>query len=306
MRRSLGIALLVVTLAGVGCSNAGDDDAATADDSTETMVASPEDESAEGVASDGATGGGADTDAELVGLDFSTRVVRTADLRIEVAKGEFGEQLRAASSLARALGGFVESSLTSSFEEGEASGEITLRVPVDRYDDAMTQIAKLGTLESSSEQGEDVTDQLVDLEARVRALRAEEDALNALMAQATNVNEVLAVRSTAIGIRQEIEQLAAQQQSLEDRSAFSTIHLLLHEATASLAASPDDDEWSLGQALDTAVDATVAVVGVMIVVVGALLPIAPFALLALYLVRRRSRQQQVHVSELVPEVPRGE
>jgi hypothetical protein len=222
--------------------------------------------------------------------DVGTKVVRTADLRIEVEKGEFGQQLRRASALARQLGGFVQSSSTTSFEEGDASGEVTLRVPVDRFDEAMTELTRLGTVESSAEKGEDVTGQLVDLAARVRALRAEEDALNALMAEAKNVNEVLSIRGTAVGIREQIEQLAAQEASLADRSSFSTIHVVLHEESATLAKSkPDDDGWSIAQAFDTAGDAGVRVVGSMIVVVGVALPFLPFALLALYLARRRLR-----------------
>lgn len=226
--------------------------------------------------------------AQLTQLpDIGTKVVRTADLRIEVEDGTFAQRLRAASALARTLGGFVQSSSTHSFEEGDASGEVTLRVPVERFDDAMAQLTKLGIVESSAEKGEDVTDQLVDLEARVRALRAEEDALNALMADAANVNEVLAIRSTAVGIRQQIEQLAAQQASLADRSSFSTIHVVLHEATASVARSTPDDDWTIAQAFDTAGDVAVRVVGSMIVVVGVALPLLPFALAGLYLARRR-------------------
>ncbi|HEX4904596.1 MAG TPA: DUF4349 domain-containing protein [Acidimicrobiales bacterium] len=292
MRRTWGVALLVLVLTGVGCSG-GEDDTSSAGDSG----AGGDDAAATAFDRDDASTA-ARASSETAGLESSVeledtmpqlgaKVVRTAELRIEVEKGTFGRQLRAASALARTLGGFVQSSSTTSFEEGDASGEITLRVPVDRYDEAMEQLGKIGSVESSAEEGEDVTDQLIDLGARVRALRAEEDALNALMADAANVNEVLAVRSTAVSIRQQIEQLAAQQASLEDRSSFSTIHVVLHEATASLASADEDDDWSIAQAFDTAGDVAVRVVGSMIVVVGVVLPLLPFAAVALLIARRR-------------------
>ena len=291
MRRTWGVALLVLTLVGVGCSGAGDEDSSTAGDAgggDDTAATAALYDADVGASTDGGGQGG----EASVALDetlprIGTKVVRTADLRVEVEKGTFGQQLRAASALARTLGGFVESSSTASFEEGDASGEITLRVPVDRYDDAMQQLAKLGAVQSSAEEGEDVTDQLVDIDARVRALRAEEDALNALMADAGNVNEVLAIRGTAVGIRQQIEQLAAQQASLADRSSFSTIRVVLHEATASLAESEPGDDWSIAKAIETAGNAAVRVVGSMIVVIGVALPLLPLALLALVLARRR-------------------
>ena len=291
MRRTWGMALLVLTLTAVGCSGADDDTSSAGDrgaggDDTAAMAYDGDEASTAARESSETAGLEASVALEDTMPRLGTKVVRTAELRIEVEKGAFGRQLRAASALARTLGGFVQSSSTSSFEEGDASGEITLRVPVDRYDDAMEQLGKLGAVESSAEEGEDVTDQLVDVGARVRALRAEEDALNALMADAANVNEVLAIRGTAVSIRQQIEQLAAQQASLEDRSSFSTIHVVLHEATASLA-STEDDDWSIAQAFDTAGDVAVRVVGSMIVIVGVVLPLLPFVAVALLVARRR-------------------
>jgi hypothetical protein len=293
MRRTWGIVVLALLVAGAACSgsNSADDAMNAASSGGDDRGLAVTTSAVAASAADEDTGGGGAASGSLTATeslpDIGTSVVRTAELRVEVDEGTFGRQLRAASALARTLGGFVQSSSTASFEEGDASGEITLRVPVDRYDDAMTQLGKLGTVESSAEEGEDVTDQLVDLGARVRALRAAEDALNALMADAGNVNEVLAIRSTAVGIRQQIEQLAAQQASLEDRSSFSTIHVVLHEATASLAEGEPDDDWSIAQAFDTAGDVAVRVVGSMIVVVGVVLPLLPLAGVALLVARRR-------------------
>lgn len=277
------------------CSDGGDDAtdaaAATADAAGASDEGGGEGDSDD--ATDAAVGGRASalTAGRETLPEVDSRVVRTADLRIEVEKGRFRDAFRDASELARSLGGFVQSSTTSSYERGEARGDVTLRVPVDRFDEAMRRLSELGEVESTSEEGEDVTAQLVDLDARIRALRAEEDALNALMAEATNVNEVLSVRSTSVGIRQEIEQLAAQQESLDDRAAFSTIHVLLHEPTAALSeSSPDDDSWDLADAFGTAVDGAESVVGAMIVAVGLALPIAPLAAAAWALAHRLRRR----------------
>jgi hypothetical protein len=305
MRRTWGIAVLVLALAGAAaCSGGDDDDEATADhssgdDTADTTIAREEEALEASSTADGDSAGAAGgesasgvfTTAQGEPLpDVGTRVVRTADLRIEVEKGTFGTQLRAVSTMARSLGGFVQSSSTTSYEEGEASGDITIRVPVDQYDTAMERLGAIGTVEQSSEDGQDVTDQLVDLDARLRALQAEEAALNALMGDAANVNEVLSIRSTAVGIRQQIEQLAAQQASLEDRASFSTISVLLHEATADLAStSPGEDDWTLAEAFDTAVDAARSIVGALVVAVGIALPLLPFAAVAWWVARRRRR-----------------
>jgi hypothetical protein len=309
MRTTWGAGLLVLGLLVAGCSGAGDDATAASsggDDAGATpttvaldaassaggsFVAADQDESAGG---GGATGSLTATEALP---DPSTRVIRTAEVRIEVKKGAFAEMFRSASSLARSLGGFVQSSSTSSYEEGVASGDVTIRVPVDRYDDALTRLGKLGKVESSAEEGQDVTDQLVDLDARLRSLRAEEAAMDALLSKAGSIQEILSIRDTTSGIRQQIEQLAAQQASLQDRTTFATIHAELHEANAVIAeTTPSDDGWDLARALHTGVDAAEAIVGSLIVAVGIALPLLPFALVGVLVARRRRRAEATVVA----------
>lgn len=278
MRRACGVLLLGVALTAAACS---EDGAAHGADSSATASRAPK------AAAAAADAGASSTESVP---DIGTKVVRTADLSVEVDEGTFADRLRRASALARTLGGFVQSSSTASYEKGDASGDVTLRVPVEHFDDAMTQLAKLGTVESSSEQGEDVTDQLVDLDARLRALRAEEDAMNALLADAKDVNDVLAIRSSSVGLRQQIEQLAAQQKSLQDRSSYSTIHVTLHESSTVLARStPSSDHWDLARAMRTSLHAAEAIVGSLIVAVGLVLPLLPFVAVAWFVVRRRRR-----------------
>lgn len=137
------------------------------------------------------------------------RIVKHADLAIEV-DGSVTEAFERVTDVARSQGGFVVSSSTSSVEEGPGSADLVLRVPVDRFDAARADLAAVGEVRSVQVGGDDVTAQLVDLEARLRALRSEEDALSGLLGQAGNVGEVLAVRQQVSATRLEIEQVAAQ------------------------------------------------------------------------------------------------
>lgn len=297
MRRLWGIMLVLVLALAAGCSGGGDDDG-----DTSAADSSASADSAEGSASGAvattiaslATGGegeGSQVRYDLPDLPVTGRdIVRRAEIAVEVDEGTFAARFREASMLARSLGGFVESSSTTSFEEGRARGELTLRVPVDRYDDAMDRLSDLGTLVSVDEHGEDVTERLVDLDARLRVLRAEEHALNALLADAGSVDEILRIRDAATGIRQQIEQLAAQQAALGDQAALSTIRVGLHESSAVLAqATPGDDDWSIADAVRTAVDAGEAVVGSAIVVIGVVVPLLPLLALAWWVAIRRRR-----------------
>lgn len=208
------------------------------------------------------------------------QIVKHADLSIEVADGSVTEAFDRAADVARRRGGFVVNSSTSTFDAGEASAQLTLRVPAEQFDAARGDLAGVGELRSVQVSGQDVTAQLVDLDARLRALRAEEDALTTLLGEAGAVGEVLAVREQLSSTRLEIEQLAAQQAALEDRAAFSTLQVSLLEAGAAAIRTDPEPATGLAGSFDEAVDGAVAVVGGMVVVLGYVLPLVVLGLLA--------------------------
>lgn len=211
---------------------------------------------------------------------LETQIVKHADLSIEVADGSVTEAFDRAADVARRRGGFVVSSSTSTFDAGQASAQLTLRIPAEQFDAARGDLAGVGELRSVQVSGQDVTAQLVDLDARLRALRAEEDALTALLGEAGAVGEVLAVREELSSTRLEIEQLAAQQASLEDRAAFSTLQVSLLEAGAAAVRTDPEPATGLARSFEQAVDGAVAVVGGMVVVLGYVLPLVVLGLLA--------------------------
>lgn len=208
------------------------------------------------------------------------RVVKHAEMSIEVAEGSVTGAFDRVADVARSRGGFVVSSSTSTFGGGAAGAELTLRVPAESFDAARADLAGLGEVRSVQVGGEDVTAQLVDLDARLRALRAEEDALTALLGEAGNVGEVLAVREQVSVTRLEIEQLAAQQASLDDRATFSTLRVSLSEPGTAFAGPEPEPATGLARSFERALDGAVAVAGGMVVVVGYLLPVMVLGLLA--------------------------
>jgi len=216
------------------------------------------------------------------------KVVRTADLRVKVGKGGFGAAFDRVASIAAANGGFVSSSSTSAVEEAR-SGELTVRVPSDRFDAARQGLGALGTVEGQSIRGEDVSGQLVDYEARLKSLQSQEDALRILVGQAKAVGEVLQVQSSLFNVRQQIEQLKAQKSNLDQSASLATIHISMFEPGAATVTAPVDDR-SLAKSFGHAVEGTLAVVGGMMVIVGWLIPPALLGLIVWggsRLVRRR-------------------
>lgn len=112
------------------------------------------------------------------------------------------------------------------------TASLTLRVPQDQLDTTLTELGKLGVVESRSIQVEDVSSQLVDFESRLRNLRKSEETVLKIMDRSGSVGDVLKVSQELSNIRNSIEQIDGQVQSLKRQVAYSTIYLTLEEAIA--------------------------------------------------------------------------
>ncbi|MEM9542376.1 MAG: DUF4349 domain-containing protein [Cyanobacteria bacterium P01_E01_bin.42] len=117
------------------------------------------------------------------------------------------------------------------------SAFLRLRVPQQRLDRVLANIGELGISKRQTLSAEDVSTQLVDLDARLRNLRKQEDSLLAIMDRSGSIGDVLKVSQELGRVRSEIEQIDAQQKNLRDRVAFSTILVNLDTATAAVPRS---------------------------------------------------------------------
>jgi len=112
---------------------------------------------------------------------------------------------------------------------------LTLRVPQNRLDSVLADIRALGTVQSQSITAEDVSDQIVDLEARLKNLRKSESALQDIMERSGEIADVLEVSRELSNVRESIERIDAQQQTLKRRVAYSHIYLTLNSPTVAVA-----------------------------------------------------------------------
>jgi hypothetical protein len=181
---------------------------------------------------------------------------------------------------------------------------IVLRVPADRLGPALAEIKALAIrIDSEALQAEDVTEQHVELDARLETLVATENELQALLAESrsrrADIEEIMAVYRELMGLRTQIEQTRAQLENLESRVALSTITVqLAPEAGAGPIVS---DRWRPGGTVRSAARALVHVLqrlaDVLIYAVIAVLPVllilaAPFVI-AFVLIRRRWRRRRM-------------
>jgi hypothetical protein len=171
------------------------------------------------------------------------KLIRTVDLRLEVK--DSAAVAKKVEALVNGMGGFVAAS------DAQRVGDLltytmTVRVPVDHYDQALNAMRGLSVrVNREHQQVEDVTDQYIDLDARRRTLELTETELRGLLAESRQkgrkVGEIMEVYQRLVEIRSEIEQIQGQINSFDKRAALSTINL---ELVPTEAAKPvADTSW---------------------------------------------------------------
>jgi hypothetical protein len=228
---------------------------------------------------------------ELPGLPpLGQAVVKTGDLTVEVRKGSFSEAFDVASLVAGTYGGYVESSSVSGAEA--SSGTLVVRVPAARFDEAMSDLRALGTVTNESISGQVVTQDFVDLEARLRTWETQESVLLGLMDQATSIDATLRIQRELQDVQFRIEQIKGELRVLEDRTSLSTIHLSMVETGVPLVTvdAKGSTRPSLAEAWGKALDGLLGVAYATIVGLGYLVPLTALGLIVWFGYRRVSRR----------------
>lgn len=269
--------LLMIVLAGCTSNQIKTPSATT--NKTVTSGTAAEQSAAVGAAS-GQTGQGT--------VPNTPKLIKTADITIEVGKGEFEKKFDDAKNVAARFGGHVTNSSATRTKGEMISGTVTIRVPSKEFDNAIAAIKKIGKVNSLSIKADDVSEEYVDLTSRLKNYQAQEAQLLTIMAKAQTVDETLKVQEQLTAVQGEIEVIKGRMQFLDNRVDFSTITLNIQEPSAVVPAA---DEWGFVDALRTAAQAFLWTINSIIVVVGALLPVVILVWLVVlairFLLRRR-------------------
>lgn len=177
------------------------------------------------------------TSAPVVGTEqvasTDRKIIFNASLGLDVVDAE--KALSACELLIVKYGGFVaQSSLQKS--DIRVVGTATLRVPVDKVTQLMDNLAELGTVTGRSSGSEDVTSQYIDLQARLKVLRAEEEQLVTFLKKAADIKDMLAIQEQLRSVRTEIEQDEGQQRYMDNATSLATVTVQLVQTTEAFVA----------------------------------------------------------------------
>lgn len=241
-------------------------------------------------------------------------IIRTGSMRLRVTDITAAiERIRSATAT---FGGVIDDLQVSteadqpvyrSLASGEGGDVVplgayaTVRVPSKRLDEFTKQVASFGTVVRQSSSQSDVTQQHIDMAARLKNLRAEESRLRDFLNAAKNVKEMLLVQAELSRVRGEIESLQAQLDYLDRQIAYATLSVELVKPAP--VVRPSGTDWGFSEAVTNGIQgAAGAVLGIITLSIAAL-PFVLIALVVYLLVRLAMRRRRRARTVANPDVP---
>ncbi|CAN5377670.1 hypothetical protein BH20ACI1_BH20ACI1_19170 [soil metagenome] len=230
------------------------------------------------------------------------KIIRNADLTLEANSPE--ETRQKISSIVESKGGFVVESTQSTSDVQATTRDtvsMTLRVPAEKFDETLNEIRKTSNrVIVETVKGEDVTEEFIDIEARLKTKKALEEQFLEIMKRSNSVEDALNVQRELAEVRGEIEQIEGRKRFLENQASLSTIKIKLQSPTA-FSANSSGFFYQLKESIGSGYSAALNFILVLITVLIALLPFLFLVVLPIYLILRyfwRKREKRNPASEI--------
>ncbi len=237
------------------------------------------------------------------------KIIRNAELTLEVPSTTDTQQRIV--SIAEAHGGFVvtsEAKQRDSQEPAQRTLDIKLvvRIPENQFGAALDQIRGLGgNISDSKISGQDVTEEFIDLEARIKTQKALELQFLQIMKQATKIADAMEVQRQIADVRTEIEKLEGRKRFLENRSSLSTITVNIITPKPMVVVPTTGFRHSVGEAVSDSIDVGAAILlffvrfAIVMIPIGVLV-LLPSGLIVRYVIRRAKRMRLAEALSVTP------
>jgi hypothetical protein len=236
MRRKGGMAVLaaagLVLLVGCGASNSSNDSASGG--------SAQQPENAATDSGGKAVGSQAQPKAPAADQPPAARaIIRTGSLTVEADDVE--KRRQEAITVISGLKGQVASENTGDDANGKiSSANLVVKVPTTSYDVAVDRLSALGKRLQIRQESTDVTEQVVDVDSRIRTQRASLDRMRALLAKANTIGEIVSVESELTRREADLESMLAKQKNLSLQTELATLNLTLtSKDTPPVVTEPD-------------------------------------------------------------------
>lgn len=238
------------------------------------------------------------------------KIIRNADLELETNQPE--EAQNKITAIAESKGGFVIESTQSGSDAKATTRDtvtMTVRVPAAKFNESLDEIRKTSNrVVVETVKGQDVTEEFIDIEARLKTQKALEAQFLEIMKRSNSVADALNVQREIADVRTEIEKIEGRKHFLENQASLSTIKIKLRTPTA-FAGNSTGFFHQLGESISSGLNGAMSFILVFVTALIALLPFLLFIALPIYLLIRyllRKSKRQKLAGEIAREEIRNE
>ena len=229
---------------------------------------------------------------EAAAATVARQIIYNANLTVKTEDAETARQRVV--KLTEEVGGFLADSTMRVTEAGQRYVDIKVRVPATHFNKVVSAIRELGKVEHDSIDTQDVTEEFLDLEARLRTLRQAEERLIAMLKRSGKLADLLEIERELATRREQIEKSQGRLRYLKDRVSFSTIQVSLYEKGPAVVgpSGPYDVVYHVRSAYRVLVSMLQGILTALVyIVVDGVVIWLPVLLSVWLIVRRRRRHQ---------------
>ena len=217
------------------------------------------------------------------------KVIKAGSVGLKIKKRKFGSTYEKIVLLAKINGGYIAGSNSNSNNKRVVSGTLTIKVPSKNFEALVARLRQFGKITSMNIGSQDVSQEYVDLDSRLRHWRAQETILLGLMEKAQNIAESITIQQQLSDIQLQIEQITGRLNYLKGQTEFSSLQVTITEQGV---VGQSFDRWGFKTAAIQAAHAFVNTINGLILLAGYLSPLLLLAWLVI-IVRSNLKRREI-------------
>lgn len=165
------------------------------------------------------------------------KLIRRVDISAETK--DFEGFLEAFEAAVGNSGGYIQSqNIQNSEYDALRNGYIIVRIPSEKLDGFVGSVSKSANILSRSSELEDITDQYIDVESRIKALETEHSALLSMLEKASSISDIMSIQSRITEVRGSLESYKSRQKQYDNEVAYSTLSINIQEVEREIKNDP--------------------------------------------------------------------
>lgn len=225
-------------------------------------------------------------------IDATKRlVIKSGKMSVEVDK--YDEAESKITEVTNKYGGNISTSASSMSSGGKKQGTITVRIPADKFDAFVTEVSQIGKVMSQNINASDVTEEYIDLEARLKTQKELEQRLYDLLKTKTSgLSDILEIENKLADVRSKIESTEGRMKYLMSQASFSTLAISVYEPNLLETTSGGGFFSEIWDAVVSGLKGLTSVIKFIIIAFIALLPFLIIAYIIYIIIRKKIRKKK--------------